>query len=283
MKKVYILKGLPASGKTTWAKTQIQANPGSFTRVNKDDLRDMLHNGRWSKHNEKQVLRIRDEIIMQSLEAGRHVIVDDTNLHPKHEQHIHEMVKKLAEVRVKFFDIDVESAVERDLKRTRSVGRDVIESMYESFLRPEKPTYEGDPTKPEAIICDIDGTLAHMKDRSPYDWSKVGQDAVDYNIRELLRNYHSLGVRIVLVSGRDGSCRRETLAWLEDKEVPYDELHMRPAGNNEKDTVIKKRIFDDSIRDNYNVLFVLDDRDQVVDMWRNDIGLQVFQVAEGKF
>ncbi|KKL23847.1 hypothetical protein LCGC14_2421320, partial [marine sediment metagenome] len=53
MKQVTILKGLPASGKTTWAIGQIIKNPGKCKRINKDDLREMFDCGQWSRDNEK--------------------------------------------------------------------------------------------------------------------------------------------------------------------------------------------------------------------------------------
>ena len=49
--KLIMTKGLPASGKSTWAKQYLDDNPGT-KRVNKDDLRAMLDNGKWSKRNE---------------------------------------------------------------------------------------------------------------------------------------------------------------------------------------------------------------------------------------
>ncbi len=88
MKKVIILKGLPASGKSTWAKQRLAAEPGAYKRINKDELRAMLDDSHWSKGNERFVLRLRDHLIVAALEDGKHVIVDDTNLHPKHEQQI---------------------------------------------------------------------------------------------------------------------------------------------------------------------------------------------------
>jgi len=57
---------------------------------------------------------------------------------------------------------------------------------------------------------------------------------------------------------------------------------MRPAGNTENDAIIKKRLFDENIRDDYDVRFVLDDRNRVVDMWR-EIGLTCLQVDYGDF
>ena len=84
MLKMIMTKGLPASGKSTWAKKMIDNNPGVYKRANKDDLRMMLDNSKWSKSNEKFVLQIRDEIILQSLVNGKHVIVDDSNFAPIH-------------------------------------------------------------------------------------------------------------------------------------------------------------------------------------------------------
>lgn len=58
---------------------------------------------------------------------------------------------------------------------------------------------------------------------------------------------------------------------------------MREAGNNEKDSIIKRRLFDTYIKDKYDIQFVLDDRNQVVDMWRKDLGLCCLQVDYGDF
>ena len=80
-----------------------------------------------------------------------------------------------------------------------------------------------DPLLPSAIICDIDGTLAHMNGRSPYDYSKVVEDTVDETIAKLIRTL-SRHYEIVLVSGRPDSCVVETRMWLENiagvKNVP---------------------------------------------------------------
>ena len=84
MRKIILTKGLPASGKSTWAKKMIDDNPGVYKRVNKDDLRAMIDNGFWSKQNEKFVLRMRDMLVLNSITSGFDVIVDDTNLNDSH-------------------------------------------------------------------------------------------------------------------------------------------------------------------------------------------------------
>jgi hypothetical protein len=92
----------------------------------------------------------------------------------------------------------------------------------------------------------------------------------------------SLKYKIVIVSGRDGACRKETEEWLKKNNVYYEDFFMRPAGNTENDAVIKKRILVNDIMPKYFPILAVDDRNRVVRMWR-DSGLKCFQVADGNF
>ena len=277
MKTVTISRGLPASGKTTWAETMLGNNPGMFKRINKDDIRAMLDNSKWSKDNEKFVLRVRDELILMALNEGKHVIIDDTNGHHKHVENIKKLVKGMnVQVNIKEFNVDIEECIERDLKRQNSVGEKVIRNMYNQFFKPERKIYNPDLLYPEAIICDIDGTLALMSDRSPYDWKRVGEDSVNVPIAQILKTARQ---DIILLSGRDSICRDETIAWLEKHNINYDKLYMRPEGDNRKDVIIKKELFDNHVRDKFNVSFVLDDRLQVCQLWHS-MGLTLLRVGD---
>lgn len=279
MKKVYILKGLPASGKSTWAKNMVKKNPGCYKRINKDDLRAMLDGGRWSRDNEKMILHIRDMIILESLKSGKHVIVDDTNLHKKHQDRIESLVKGQASVEVVEFDVSVDECIERDLKRSNSVGEKVIRDMYEQYIKKDNLIMQDD-TLPKAYIFDIDGTLAIKGERSPYDWSRVGEDLLNIPVYKCLQSleytYH-----IIICTGRDGICEKETKQWLHNNNIHFDDFYMRPEGNNEKDYVIKERMLEEIVK-KYYVVGVFDDRKQVVDMWRSK-GLTCFQVADHNF
>lgn len=138
----------------------------------------------------------------------------------------------------------------------------------------------------KAIIVDIDGTLAKMNGRSPFDWDRVGEDKVNEPVLDIVNamNYKYHGdLHIIIFSGRDGVCRPETHTWLVLNKIPFDDLFMRPEGNNEKDAIIKRRLFEAHVAGKYDVLFVLDDRNQVVDMWRKDLGLTCLQVDYGDF
>lgn len=74
MKTVFMTVGLPASGKSTWARAKMAEHPGSYKRVNKDEIRAMIDDGKWSRDNEKFVLGVRDYVVAAALNAGKHVI-----------------------------------------------------------------------------------------------------------------------------------------------------------------------------------------------------------------
>ncbi|TYQ26884.1 AAA family ATPase [Pseudanabaena sp. UWO311] len=273
--------GLPASGKSTWAKAKVDKSPNGIKRVNKDELRAMLDNSYFSKGNEKFVLNIQDQIIKAALEEGKHVIVDNTHLAPKHEARIRELIKGLAVLEiVDFRHVSLETCIERDLKRFNSVGEKVIRDMYNQFIAPPRnPKPAHNPDLPDAIICDLDGTLALIGDRSPYDGASCEKDLVNEPVRSILQ---TSGKAIVFVSGREDKSKPQTLAWLEKHGICFDALHMRKSGDMRKDSIVKREIYDEFILDKYNVSFVLDDRDQVVKVWR-DLGLTCLQVDYGDF
>jgi predicted kinase len=281
MLTVYFTIGLPASGKSTWAKNKVEQSPNTIKRVNKDELRAMLDNSYFSKGNEKFVLNIQDMIIKEALENGKHVIVDNTHLAPKHEARIRELIKGLAVLEiVDFRHVSLETCIDRDLKRFNSVGEKVIRDMYNQFIAPPrapKPAYNHD--LPDVVLCDLDGTIALIGDRSPYDAAKCELDLVNEPVRSILQNS---GKAIVFVSGREDKFKPQTLAWLAKHNISFDGLYMRQSGDSRKDNIVKKEIYDEFILDKYNVAFVLDDRDQVVKVWR-DLGLTCLQVDYGNF
>jgi hypothetical protein len=137
----------------------------------------------------------------------------------------------------------------------------------------------------DCVIFDLDGTFAFIGDRSPYDASKSEADEINaavHFVYEAIRRGKP-ETAVLLVSGREDRWRPETERWLARHEIVYDELFMRRSGDRRKDTVVKREIYDQHIKDRFNVLVVFDDRDQVVRMWRDDLNLPCFQVAWGNF
>ncbi len=276
-------KGLPGSGKSYWAKALVDNNPGHYKRISKDDLRAMLDNNKWSKGNEKFILKVRDALILQALQEGYHVLVDDTNLHPKHEIAIRELVKGQAIVEIQdFTNVPLETCIDRDRHRANYVGEQVIRKMHRDFLLPRPPVLTDDPTLPRAIICDLDGTLALLNGRNPYDAASCEQDSVNGPVSDIVSTYHSLGFSILLASGRSEQHRPQTERWLQNQCIQYHALFMRRSGDSRQDAVVKREIYEQHIQGRYNVHFVLDDRNQVVNLWRS-LGLVTLQVADGDF
>lgn len=143
---------------------------------------------------------------------------------------------------------------------------------------------EQDKSLPKAVIFDIDGTLAVNIGRSPYAWMKVGEDIPKLPIVRLANLYRLAGYKIIIFSGRDSVCKEITQDWLE-KNLLFSDfgLYMRNRKDDRKDSIIKKELFDLHIRDKYYIEIVVDDRQQVVDMWRKEIGLTCLQVDYGDF
>lgn len=284
--KLLMLKGLPGSGKSTWAKTFTDHNP-EWVRINKDSIRQMI--GGYEPKKESLVLQFRNAMIDLALKDGKNVIVDDTNFHPKHEQYFSSLAEQSkGEVKfdVKIFDTPLEVCIENDLKRLNSVGQKVIRKMWSQYLAPRKaPVHDiRHPALPLAVICDLDGTLALHDGRSPYDVEKCDTDRPHPVIKDILYKTNSGpdDVSILFVTGREEKYRKKTSEWLKKNFGGFVELWMRPTGDRREDSIVKQEIYDSHIRGRYNVSFVLDDRDRVVDMWRRN-GLTCLQVADGDF
>jgi predicted kinase len=277
--RVILTKGLPGSGKSTWAKAQVDKYPDRFKRINKDDLRDMLHAGKHTKANERMVERARDALIMAALESGYDVIIDDTNLAPRHFEHIRDLVQDIAKVSIQdFTDVPIAECIKRDLKRNRSVGEKVIREMYNRHLLVPVVAPVFDPALRNCIVVDLDGTLAIITDRSPYDAANCGRDQLNAAVADVVAKYD----HVVLCSGRQSEYRVQTEAWLSANNIRYDELWMRPTDDVRQDSIVKEELYRAHILGKWNVLFVLDDRQQVVDTWRR-LGLTCMQVAPGDF
>ncbi|MEU4224370.1 AAA family ATPase [Nonomuraea sp. NPDC026600] len=301
MSTLYITRGLPGCGKTYRASAWVAESPDSRARVNRDDLRGMVHDSLHIKGvTEPRIIAVRDAAISALLRKGVDVVSDDTNLPSRTVRDLAKLAKRAgADVEVwDLTDRPLETCITRDAIRERSVGEQVIRDMHTRYLRgrtyplpmPEegeeadgREPYTAKPDTPKAVLVDIDGTTALMCDRSPFDETRVGEDRPNLPVIKVVRALHDAGHLIVVMSGRSDACREATSAWLQAHlQVPWEALHMRAAGDFRKDSAVKADLFDAHIRDFYDVACVLDDRRQVVEMWRA-LGLTVLQVADGDF
>ena len=137
---------------------------------------------------------------------------------------------------------------------------------------------------PPTVLCDIDGTVAlHGDERGHYEYDKVSGDQPNNAVIDCVRSFIEAGLEVIFMSGREDYCRWDTLDWI-NRYVTNRmcDLFMRETGDHRADYIIKAELFDRYVRGIYDVRFVLDDRDQVVRMWRK-MGLTCLQVADGNF
>ncbi|QNL30565.1 polynucleotide kinase [Gordonia phage SpeedDemon] len=299
------MRGYPGSGKSTLARQMASKNHAVV--VGRDYLRQMLGGVDYSNDSEfeDRVTIAQKAQITALLKSGVDVIVDDTNLNSGYLKAFRDLARRAgAEFLVADVRTDVDTCIARDFARFeqggRYVGDAVIRKMAKRWpmdmwptIKPRRPIIvdplqpgENDPSKAPAVIVDIDGTLADMAGkRSPYDYSKVSGDLLHEDVAYLVRKL-SAGNTIIIMSGRDDSCLGDTVVWLQQHGIPFDELHMRPAKSSGKDAdpdwIVKLALFNEYVRGRYHVRMVIDDRDSVVALWRQ-LGLRCLQVNYGDF
>lgn len=297
MKNVTLTVGIPASGKTTWAR-QFARDNKNVVITSRDDIRNT--HGWKSGFDENRVTRIQRSQIEAALLEGMDVIVADTNINPEFRRQLVKFCHEHgADVELMVFPISLDEAVLRDSKRqSHKVGPDVVTRFYNDLKNQDlgpailpAPKFEPYEHKPErtwadAVVIDIDGTIAHNAHRGPYDESKVGTDEP---ISDVIAVTSALGefFDLVFVSGRTDSCRAETEKWLQeqylfDSDTPEYHLFMRKTGDKRPDYVVKAEIYDQEVIPVWNITMVFDDRDQVVRHVRAR-GITVAQVRPGRF
>lgn len=300
--KLTVLIGLPASGKTRWAMENRKSNDIVVCR---DDIR-MSNYGVWHGDpiDENHVTKMERQQMIAAFENGYSVISANTNLNKRNVQRMVDLAAQFgAEVDYVYFELPPATCIEYDKHRDKKVGAKVINRMakkagindkgwipkHEYHYHEIKP-YKNDADKFDAIVVDIDGTIALKSDRSPYDYSRVYEDSVQWNVATILYYANMYADKsegmpeIIFLSGRSADCREQTEKWLDEKfQMGGHKLFMRPSDDpNTADFIVKDRLFDENVADDYNVIGVFDDRRQVVEMWRTK-GLTVFDVAGNKF
>ena len=304
--ELVVLRGLPASGKTAWARNWVELAPRR-ARVNRDDLRAQLFGAIGAAYasyfDDKDNLHVKEAAVSVAerravgglLEDGFSVVVDSTNLRLRYLRQWRELAYDYdVEFKIEdfMFRVPVDECVRRDQLRYPNVGEEVILSMHRRFkgtkidLDDARPSwkYEPDETLPGAWIFDIDGTLAlNEGHRSPYDYSLVEGDVPNVPVIDLANELTwDRPSSLIIVSGRDDACRDATVRWLKRYFVAYAAIFMREAGDRRDDAIVKLEILRDKIAPRWRVYGVFDDRNRVIRMWR-DVGLLCCQVNYGAF
>lgn len=144
--------------------------------------------------------------------------------------------------------------------------------------------------KLDVILVDLDGTLANCDHRRHHiekkDWPAfyegIPDDKPNKWCVDLVKAMKAQGVLAILVSGRPYDYWQQTVDWLQIHLPKWDGLYMRKQVDYRKDSIVKTEIYKTQIEPYFNVLFCVDDRQQVVDAWR-ELGLVCLQCDKGDF
>jgi len=304
MLRIICLKGLPASGKSTWVKKLQEQEPGKWKRLNKDLIREMLDGGGFSHKNEEFVNSVQEQILRAALKKGFNIIYDNTSFSAKIYKRLCEIATECGgdiEIEEKIFNLDIETCIERDLKREgrAKVGEKVIRDMYNRYQlkngypEPKKIIInkinsfennyiEQDIALNKAIVSDIDGTILNFCDRSAFDVALSINDAPNCAVLACLQTMYNSGRDILFLTGRNEKFRDITEEWINKHlPIPY-KLYMRADDDKRPDTIYKKEVIDNHIFGKFFIEAILDDRPRICRMFR-EMGFVVFQLNHKEF
>lgn len=288
MPKLIVLVGPPGSGKSSLAREY--TNYG-ILRSNQDSEGKSGHL----------------EIFNNALKTNQSVCIDRMNFNKEQRSRYLEPAKKAGyETEIIVLHENYETCLKRcnarndhETIRTPEDANKALSFFFKSYERPTEDEadtvtfkYPEQNLKLSTIIVDLDGTLCntdhrqHFMDSPKKNWpgffNAMSEDTVHEWCKKLIKNMRGDNI-ITLCSGRPDNYRAITKTWLETNKVFYDNLYMRPRNDSRKDDLVKEIILDFEILTRYSdVLFAVDDRNQVVEMWRKR-GITCLQCAPGDF
>lgn len=276
MNKIVILVGPPGSGKSTLAK---KAEQDGFVYVNQDS--------QGADH-----MAVYD----QALREEKNIIVDRMNFNREQRSRYLKPAQR-AGYRTEIIVLHQPYSVCLDRIRARQnhetikdekAARGALNTFFTKYERPSEDEAETitciwpEGVKPQAIICDLDGTLCNIDHRLHFvkkpkgekkDWPSffynIHDDQLNPWCADIVEKF-STTVQVVYCSGRPDNYRESTQKWLERHSVDFhkDHLYMRPRSDSREDSIVKEIILDFEILTRFTPYFAIDDRSRVVDMWR---------------
>lgn len=291
-KEIILLVGAPGSGKSSFAKSI-----STHAYINQDEMGKEQHFRIFESH----------------LENGFSIIVDRMNFSKEQrERYLAPARAQGYKTKIIVFHVPSETCMIRCINRnnhptikTPADASRAINFFFSKYERVEdneadevvRLGWDGD--REPALIFDLDGTMANIDARMHFlegkvadseetqkkDWKKffehIPTDKVNNWCAELLWKFEDSHT-IVFCSGRPDNYKKSTEEWLKNNNLSYNNLFMRRRGDYRKDEIVKQIILDFELLPRYDILFVVDDRRQVVDMWRrNDI--VCLHCAEGNY
>lgn len=293
MPKLTVLVGPPGSGKSTLA---YDLEKQGLLRISQDDQgKDHI------------------PLFFEYVKQGRDIVVDRMGFNKTQRNRYLEPAKKAGyTTEIIVLHENYKTCLDRCIKRANyhptitneEFARNALQTFFTQYERPsldEANTvefrYPEQKLKLNAVICDIDGTAAQIDHRIHFvrvpegqkkDWKSflhpdnLVQDLPNLWCKELVNSLSERNV-IVFCSGRSDNTRKVTQEWLDKNGFKNDWLFMRHRNDHRTDYIVKEILLDFEIKTRFNnIKFSIDDRQQVVDMWRNR-GITCLQCANGDF
>ena len=296
-KKLIICRGIPGSGKSTWAHAWVAESPTTRVRLNNDDIRRMF-GPYWIPEREKLVHDTKYHTALNAMARGFDIVVDNMNLNPKEIEFWNDVVKGFNNIQdgynytvefKDFFNVSLEECLERDKRRSNPVGEKSIREIWKRYKHFIQTTnveryvdnlVKDDPAKPYCLVVDMDSTLCFNTNKRPW----FGEGAAEGMMKDIpnlgvLRLVESWSGYLVIATGRDTSQAEVTKKWLNKHGIFPDEYYFRTEGDYRKGVEVKKEQIE-RIAEKYNISAIIDDCQPIVNMYRS-MGYTVLQPNTG--
>ena len=136
MNKLFMMIGIPASGKTSLAE-QI-ANSEGAEIVSSDSIRKELYGDESIQGDSNKVFRILQDRVVKGLNANKNMIYDATNISYKTRMAFLQRIRKLEVEKIAIMvATPYEQCLIRNSQRERQVPEEVIKRMYFNFYVPQ--------------------------------------------------------------------------------------------------------------------------------------------------
>lgn len=299
IKKIILTRGIPGSGKSTWAKNWVNKDPEHRIRFNWDDIRNMM-GPYWviNRENTGVMKSLRKTFLEKMMYEGWDIVIDNMNLNPKEYTYYSDLVNSHNKnfttqyvLEFKDFFIPVEECISKDALRQNPIGEKTIKEIWKKYRHFIQTTnvekyvnnlIKPDPDKPYCVVIDMDSTMCFNTNKRPW----YGKDAAE----EMINDVENFGVcetvwalmqeyPIIVATGRDTSQEEVTIKWLLQHRIYPVKYYFRTEGDYRKGTEVKKEQIEKILKD-YNILVIFEDSEPIVQMYR-DMGLTVLQPNKG--
>lgn len=296
--KAILLCGISGSGKSTFCdkyseqKDWLVIGSDIFRKrlVSYDKSRSFWDQYKFDKKLEKKITQLTQQYVQKAFDLKINVILDNTHLNIKTLERNIQMCKDIGYTDIEVVNLnkttDINYYLNRNSKRLDRLKDQVINDQYVTAFKNSLTDLHSmldNYPRTDVAVVDIDGTVAKFNNRSPFEYEKADTDLPRSYVIDVVKALLETNRidQIIFLSGRDSSCYSITKQWLIDNG--FDEksfnLLMRKHGDDRKDCIVKDEIYQACIKPFYNVKYVFDDRNQMVDYWI-DQGLPVFNVGD---